>query len=139
MRGRIVAWINKNAGVVLIAMAIASSALYVDQVHVEHQHQHAEAVRAAADAARAECQANYNHAFATQLTERSRIGTQLSDAQTMILSNIGHAIAVKPSTDPKVTKQRATDFLNLFKDFDKTTEEIQKNRAATPLPPIPDC
>lgn len=136
------AWINKNAGVVLIAMAIASSALYVDQVHVEHRHQHAEAVRAAADAARAECQANYNHAFATQLTERSKIGTQLSDAQTMILSDIGHALAIsasKPTTDPKVAKQRATDFLKLFSDFDKTTGKIQENRAATPLPPIPDC
>lgn len=136
---RIVGWVNKNAGMVLISMAIASSALYVDQVHVEHQHQHAEAIRAAADAARAECQANYNHAFATQLTERSRIGTELSDAQTSILSDIGHALAAKPTADPKVSKQRATDFLNLFKDFDKTTSAIQLNRAQTPLPPIPDC
>lgn len=117
---------------VLVAMAITSSALYVDQVHLEHQ-------RAAADVKRSECQANYNHAFATQLTERSRIGTQLSDAQTTILSDIGHAIAVKPSTDPKIQKQRATDFLNLFKDFDKTTAEIQLNRSQTPLPQIPDC
>jgi hypothetical protein len=120
-------------------MALISSALYVDQVHVEHQHQHAEAVRAAADAARAECRANYNHAFATQLTERSRIGTQLSDAQTQILSDVGHALAAKPTADPKVQKQRATDFLKLFSDFDKTTEMIQKNRTATPLPEIPDC
>lgn len=136
---RIVGWINKNAGVVLVAMAIASSALYVDQVHVEHQHQHAEAVRAAADLARSECQANYNHAFATQLTERSRIGTELSDAQTSLLGAIGHALAAKPTTDPKAQKQRATDFLNLFSDFDKTTAAIQLNRAQTPLPTIPDC
>lgn len=136
---RIQGWLNRNAGVVLVGMALISSALYVDQVHVEHQHQHAEAVRAAADAARAECQANYNHAFATQLTERSKIGTQLSDAQTAILSDIGHALAAKPTTDPKVQAKRVAAFLGLFADFDKTTDMIKKNRDETPLPVIPDC
>lgn len=123
---------TKFAGPLLIVGALILGGGYYRQAHEESVHSHQQAQFAA-------CQARYNTAFATQLLERSKISTSLSDAQTRILSDIGKALAAKPTKDPAVVKQRTADFLNLFTEFDSVTAEIANTRTATPLPEIPNC
>lgn len=118
-------WLTDNFGWLVIVIALIFGATYAYEVHGEH--------------ARASCQSSYNAAFAAQLTERSKLSTETSDAQTHLLQQIGAALAQPATTDPKVQAQRVTDFFKLFTDFTANTSQIAADRAATPLPPIPSC
>jgi len=129
---RVNQWLSANFGWLVMVLAVLFGGIYAAEVHHEHVRAHQESVRAA-------CQAEYNHAFATQLTERSRLSAAVSEAQTHILSEIGKALSAPPAKSEKEEKARVKAFLKLFSDFDKNTDQISKDRAATPLPPIPDC
>jgi hypothetical protein len=136
---RVKQWVTENTGWLLIVAALVFGGVYAAEVRSEHVHARQQAALAEEFARKTACQAEYNKAFATQLTERSRLSSATSDAQTHILSEIGKAIAAPPTKDKKVQAKRTKDFLNLFVQFDKNTNLIAAERAATPLPPIPDC
>lgn len=88
---------------------------------------------------RSSCQAQYNAAFTEQAAIRSRLSTVSDKAQTDLISGVGRLILAPPTKDPKVLDKRAKSYVKLFVDFDKVVDQVEKDRAATPLPVTPDC
>lgn len=119
---RLAAWLNRWS---VFVLALALGGLYTIQVHQASE--------------RAACQSGYNQAFATQLTERSRLSSRSDQAQSDLLSGVSRAIVAKPTADPKVQAKRREDFLKLFLAFDAAAADVERARAATPLPEIPNC
>lgn len=116
----------------MISGAIVLGGTYFYQVYQQRED-------AKRDSVRATCQSQYNVAFATQLTERSRLAAASDDAKNELLGGISKLILAPQTTDPKVQAKRAADFQKLFRTFDKAVEQVEKDRAATPLPTIPNC
>lgn len=119
------AWLDRRAGSVLVILAMAMGGLYLVAVHQESE--------------RAACQAGYNQAFAVQLTERSKLSARSDQAQSDLLSGVSKALVARPTADPKVAAERRAAFLKLFSAFDKAAADVERARAETPLPTIPDC
>lgn len=89
--------------------------------------------------ARSTCQAQYNEAFTQQAEIRSRLSAASDKAQSDFISGVGKLILAPPSTDKKVLDKRAKAFAKLFVDFDRVVAQVEKDRAANPLPVTPDC
>ncbi len=121
----VLGWFDRHAGAVLVCLALTMGGLYATQVHQASE--------------RAACQAGYNQAFAVQLSERSRLSAASDGAQSDLLLGVSKALTLKPTTDPAVTAKRQAEFLDLFRDFDRAAAAVAIARAATPLPPIPNC
>lgn len=91
------------------------------------------------ESSRAACQASYNAAFATQLTERSKLASASDKAQSDLLLGVSRLIAAPPTEDPKVQAKRSADFRQLFVKFEKAAEQAEQARKSTPLPALPNC
>jgi uncharacterized protein HemX len=118
-------WLNHYAGVLLVVGALIIGAAYYSQVQDE--------------TARARCQAQYNQAFAGQLIERSRLFAESDDARDTLIKAVGASILAPPAKTVKEQKQRGAAMQQLFRDYNTRSAEIEADRAATPLPPIPEC
>ncbi len=118
-------FVSNHIAVILTTSAVVIGGAYFYQVTAEQD--------------RAACQAEYNTAFAVQITERARLSAASDDAKTDLLSGISKIVFAPPTTDPKAQVKRAEQFRALFSKFDKATAKVEKDRAATPLPTIPNC
>lgn len=109
----------------MIGGTLVLGSAYFYQVHTDLRREH--------------CQSEYNSAFAEQARIRSVLSAASDEAQTNLISGVGKLILAKPTTDPKVMEQRITAYRNLFVDFNRVTAQVEKDRAANPLPVTPDC
>lgn len=125
MKSRITSWINERAGVIMVLLAFVVGGTYVVQVH--------------RISTREQCFASYNQAFASQAATQARISQASDAAQTALLGGIGQAIVKKPTTDPKEQAKRTAAFLKLFTDFRIEADRVAAERAAVPLPNLPNC
>ena len=116
---------REHAGVLVMIVAVIFGTTYFIQVHHESE--------------RATCQAEYNKAFAQQSLIRSQISTDSDNAKTTLLEGVGTALSLPPTTDPTVESQRAKDFLQLFTTYNQEVQKVDAERAANPLPPLPNC
>jgi hypothetical protein len=97
------------------------------------------AVQIHRESSRAACQASYNAAFATQLTERAKLSSASDKAQSDLLFGVSRLIAAPPTQDPKAQAKRSADFRQLFVKFEKAAEQVEQARKSTPLPAFPNC
>lgn len=128
MRG----FVSNHIAVFLVSGALLVGGAYFYQVQGEKE-------QARSFAAQTQCQAKYNKAFAVQLTERSRLSAASDNAKNDLLLGISKMVFAPPTTNAKVQAKRAQSFRDLFTKFDKAVAKVEKDRAATPLPIIPDC
>lgn len=122
---RVVDKLNQYAGVSMIIMALLLGGTYAVNLHQERE--------------RVACQTEYNRVFTVQLHERSRLSAASDDSKTRLLQAMGKALLSKPEKDKKKEAKRVADFLDLFRAYNKEVTQLEKDRAATPLPPIPTC
>lgn len=117
--------LNKWAGPFMIVLALALGASYAVNLN-QNQKQ-------------IECQSRYNVAFAQQLIIRARLTQQADEAQTLLISEVGKLTLSPPTKEIKELERRALRYQQLFRDFDVSLAKVEAERAANPLPPIPDC
>lgn len=89
--------------------------------------------------ARSACQTQYNTVFAEQASIRARLSAASDQAQSDFISGAGKLILAPPTTDKKVLDKRSKAFAKLFVDFDRVVDQVEKDRAANPLPVTPNC
>lgn len=125
-------FVSNHIAVILTTGAVIFGGAYFYQVGEEKD-------QAREFAEQTACQAEYNRAFAIQLSERSRLSQASDEVKTDLLSGISKMIFLPQTDDPKVRAKRAAQFRELFGKFDKSVAKVEKDRAATPLPTIPNC
>lgn len=117
--------LNRHAGAFMILLALGLGATYAVNLHQEQN--------------RTDCQAEYNLAFATQIKVRSSLSAASDKAQTDLIAGVGSLVAAPPTKDAKELARRGMQYRNLFLDFNKVVDQVEKDRAATPLPEFPNC
>lgn len=118
-------WLSRALPWLVLTLAVAMAGQYLFLVDREQ--------RSSA------CQTSYNGAFAQNLIIRSRLGDRSAANTTGLILAVGKLIATPPATDPKDRAARAVKFRTLFVDYATEASDIASERAAHPLPPIPDC
>lgn len=123
--GRVKSLVLNHKGTLWVVGALLAGGAYAYQVNDEHN--------------RASCQAQYNTAFAEQAKIRSKISAASDAAQTDLIAGVGKLILAPPSTNPEVLKKRGATYRSLFVEFNRVVDQVEKDRAATPLPETPNC
>lgn len=91
------------------------------------------------DAARAACQSRYNVAIAQTLTIRSQLTGRATENQNHIILSVGRMLNQPEPKNAKEERRQDVAFRKLFVDFANEAASIEAERAANPLPELPDC
>lgn len=118
-------FVTRHLGPILVAVAVLAGGSYWYQVNEMHK--------------TSECQAQYNQAFAQQLTIRSNLFQAADDTRSDLLGGVAKLILAPPSQNAKVREARSLEFRHLFEHYVAETKRVEEARNGTPLPPIPDC
>lgn len=92
--------------------------------------------------ARAECQVQYNASVPKVLEIRARLSSASDANQNALILGVAKLTATPdPKRKPTATEQKkaAAQYRRLFTQFTAEATRIEAERAANPVPPIPDC
>lgn len=111
-------------GIAVVVVALIAGASYYEQVRSEQ--------------ARATCQATLNNEFTQNITIRSQISQQQTDAVNTLLSGVSEII-LHPATTPAGKVQQQSDFSRLFTNYENAVVANNEAKAANPYPDLTTC
>lgn len=110
--------------IVVIVASLAIGGSYYYQVHQEQT--------------RASCQAKYNKAFSSSLSQRSDASNARTDALDAVVGGFGKLV-LSPAKTAADQAKAAKKTQQLFKDYAEAVKQNNMTKAANPLPDIPNC
>lgn len=122
---KLTAWLGQKASAILIVMALLGGGTYAVEIHRIDQHE--------------KCLSSYFQAFAAQSKIRGDLNTASDNSKTAFLDGATASLTEKPTTDKAELAKRAAAFQKLSTDYRAASARVAADRAATPLPKLPDC
>lgn len=116
--------LHKYMGVFVMIGALLIGGTYFYQVHEESD--------------RAACQAEFNQAFAANLTIRSQLSGQRQDAEDALLTTVS-ALVLHPAVSAADKLKESQDFTQAFQTYQDATSAYNAQKANNPLPALPSC